>query len=161
MSYDEIRELGPGDEEILQALALESNQFEIEGVERPPRPLDAADAATFLADPSAHLWVAFLDRRPVGFVLAYVQRRRHGDTAQLFVYEVGVRAESRRQGIATALITHVMRWTHAAGIEGGFLLAGESNTSARAFYDSLGWRADDERDLVYSFRVEDLIRGEP
>lgn len=150
-----IRELGPGDEPILEALALASEEFEDGDVERPARPLGADDAAAFLEDPSVHLWMALADDLPVGFVLTYDIRRRHGDPVRSFVYEIGVRSGWRRRGIGTALVRHVLAHLRRAGIDGGFLLVEEGNASAIAFYESLGWRAEGGRDLAYSFRVTD------
>jgi GNAT superfamily N-acetyltransferase len=151
---DAIRELQPGDEPILRTLAEDVDEFEDDGAARPARPLEPDAAAAFLADPTTHMWVALVDDLPVGFLLAYVLRRRRGDPKQIFVYEIGVRAELRRQGIGTALVSEMLDWCDRADIGQGFLLAGEHNRTALAFYDSLGWHARTERDVVYSFHVD-------
>jgi GNAT superfamily N-acetyltransferase len=155
MSRFEIRALGPGDEAVLSLLAVESAQFEDAQTATSPQPLEAEDASAFLKDLSAQLWVAFDGQRPVGFALAYALRRRHGDPSQLFLYELGVRSDRRRQGVGTTLVRHVLRWARDGGIRRGFVLTGEQNLQAAAFYRSLGWRADEERDLVYRFRTDD------
>ena len=80
-----IRRLGPGDEEVVRKLA--------DG--EPQTALLADDATIFLA--------AFRDDEPVGFVFGYELPRRHGAPSILFVYELDVGEEHRRQGIgATA-----------------------------------------------------------
>jgi GNAT superfamily N-acetyltransferase len=150
-----IRELGPGDEPLLDVLARESSAFEDGEAERDPRPLAAHEGSAFLDDPSTHLWVALADDTVVGFLLAYVLRRRRGDPTQLFVYELGVRSGWRRQGVATRLVRHMLTWARGEGLRRGFVLTGADNAAAIEFYGSLGWRAEDETDVVFSFAIED------
>ena len=57
-----------------------------------------------LADERTLFLAAFEDSTPIGFVLAHVLPRRHGDPAHLFVYEIGVHDEFRRKGVGTALM---------------------------------------------------------
>ncbi len=113
----EIRRLGPGDKEVVRALAT-----------REPH--------TDLLDDERTIFLAALDgEAPVAFVLGYVLPRRHGDRTILFVYEVGVEESHRRRGIASELMR---RLAEEAGAGEGFVLAEPDNEAANALYRSLG-----------------------
>jgi ribosomal protein S18 acetylase RimI-like enzyme len=132
-----IRRLGPGDEAVVAALATY-------------RPLTEDEARVLVAHDDTILLVAFDETRPVGFVLAYVLRRRHGDARQLFVYEVDVTASHRRRGVATALLRELESLAVAAGISHGFVLTQRDNDPAMHLYRSLGGREESE-DVVWEF----------
>ena len=70
-----IRLLAPGDEDVVRELATYDGP---------------GDPEALLADSRTLMLVAFDGERPVGFVLAHELPRRHGDPANLFVYEVVV-----------------------------------------------------------------------
>jgi hypothetical protein len=67
-----IRRLASGDEAVVSELATY-------------RTLTDDETRAFLADEDTIMLVAFDGAEPVGFVLAYTLRRRHGDAVQLFV----------------------------------------------------------------------------
>jgi ribosomal protein S18 acetylase RimI-like enzyme len=132
-----IRRLGPGDGAVVTALATY-------------RPLTEDEARAFLADDDTIMLVAFDDEEPVGFVLAYVLRRRHGDARQLFVYEVGVAESHRRRGIGAALLRGLEALAVGNGIERGFVLTVRENIAAMSLYRSAGGREESE-DVVWDF----------
>jgi GNAT superfamily N-acetyltransferase len=154
MSDWRIHKLAPGDELLLGSLAIDADEFEEETIERTPRPLGQADASAFLEDPTTHMWAALADELPVGLVLAYVLRRRHGDPKQLFVYELATRRGWRRQGVATALIQQMLEWARSTDLQRGFVYTGQTNATAIAFYKSLGWQAEAEADLVFALDLD-------
>jgi aminoglycoside 3-N-acetyltransferase I len=115
-----VRRLGPGDEDVVRALA-----------DREPQVGLLADEATiFLA--------AFQGTDPIGFVFGYELPRRHGAPSMLFVYELEVNAACRRQGIATRLMTELERIARSRGIAEGFVLAEPDNAAANTLYESFG-----------------------
>ncbi len=129
----EIRRLRPGDEAVVRELA-----------EREPQTRVLADERTiFLA--------AFEAGEAVGFVLAHELLRRHGDPAQLFVYELGVDENWRRQGIGTALWRALGQLARERGLTGGFLLTNESNEPAMRLYESLGATRPENDDVLWTF----------
>src|SRR5439155_103374 len=94
---------------------------------------------------------AFDDSTPIGFVLAYVLQRRHGDQEHLFVYEIGVRADVRRSGVGTALMQRLAGLARERGLRDAFLLTNESNAAA------IGPRLAEQAVLLRSDgRVQDL-----
>ncbi|HEV7639332.1 MAG TPA: GNAT family N-acetyltransferase [Gaiellaceae bacterium] len=120
-----VRRLGPGDEDVVRTLA-----------EGEPRVGLLADEATiFLA--------AFQENEPVGFVYGYVLLRMDGAPSMLFIYELGVDAAWRRQGIATRLMAELERIARSRGIVEGFVLTEPDNAAANAFYESLGGQRSD------------------
>ena len=118
-----IRLLGPGDEEVVRALATYDG---------------AGDPEALLADSRTLLLVAFEGEHPVGFVLAHELPRRHGERAKLFVYEVDVAESHRRRGIASALLARLAELARERGIRTGFVLTEPGNGPANALYRSAG-----------------------
>jgi aminoglycoside 3-N-acetyltransferase I len=115
-----VRRLGPGDEDVVRKLA-----------EREPQVGLLADEATiFLA--------AFDGTEPIGFVFGYELPRRHGAPSILFIYELEVNDEYRRQGIATRLMTELEQIARSRGIAEGFVLTEPDNAAANTLYESLG-----------------------
>ncbi|HET7128007.1 MAG TPA: GNAT family N-acetyltransferase [Gaiellaceae bacterium] len=110
-----IRRLGPGDEEVIRALA-------------------GADPQTaLLADERTTFVVAFDGDTPVGFAFGYVLPRRHGRPTIFFVYELDVDERYRRRGIGRRLMEELL-----AGHEEAFVLTDADNEAAMALYASLG-----------------------
>jgi ribosomal protein S18 acetylase RimI-like enzyme len=110
-----IRRLGPGDEDVIRALAEDE----------PQTALLADERTTFVA--------AFDGDTPIGFAFGYVLPRRHGKPTIFFVYEIDVDERYRRQGIARRLMQELL-----FGHEEAFVLTGAGNAAAMALYASLG-----------------------
>lgn len=110
-----IRRLGPGDEDVIRALA--ENE--------PQTALLSDDRTVFVA--------AFDGETPVGFAFGYVLPRRHGRPSIFFVYEIDVDKRYRRQGIGRRLMEEVL-----FGRDEAFVLTEADNEAAMALYASLG-----------------------
>ena len=110
-----IRRLGPGDEEVIRALAEDE----------PQTALLSDDRTIFVA--------AFDGETPIGFAFGYVLPRRHGRPAMFFVYELEVDERYRRQGIGRRLMEELL-----FGQEEAFVLTDAGNDAAMALYASLG-----------------------
>jgi ribosomal protein S18 acetylase RimI-like enzyme len=118
-----IRQLAPGDEEVVRKLATYDGP---------------GDPEALLADPRTLMLVAFDGDRPVGFVLGHVLPRRHGDPARLFVYEVDVAESHRRRRIGSALLARLAELARERGIPAGFVLTEPDNGPANALYRDAG-----------------------
>jgi ribosomal protein S18 acetylase RimI-like enzyme len=136
-----VRRLEPGDEAALMGVARRFKQREIE----------ADYARRLLADPLNVLLVAERDRQPLGFVWGYLLQRLDRDAQQLFVYEVDVAPESRRQGVGTALMNHVAACAQAQGLMEAFVMTAEDNLAANALYRATGGVPVDERSVLYLY----------
>jgi ribosomal protein S18 acetylase RimI-like enzyme len=132
----EIRRLGPGDEDVVRALATRTPHFELLEDER----------TIFLA--------AFEDGEPVGFVLAHDLPRRHDPPAKLLVYEVDVHEDHQRRGIGKALLGELARIARARGIPQGWVLTDDDNEAGMALYRSAGGR-DPRQVIEWEFDYED------
>ena len=115
-----VRRLGPGDGDVVAALA------------------EGAPQVALLADERTIFLAAFKGDSAVGFVFGYELPRRHGNPAILFVYEVEVDAAYRGQGIATKLFLELERIARARGIREAFVLTEPANVPANRLYASLG-----------------------
>ncbi len=118
-----IRTLAPGDDSVVRELATYDGP---------------GDPEALLGDPRTLMLVAFDGARPVGFVLAHELPRRHGERANIFVYEVEVAESHRRCGIAAALLTQLAELARERGIRAGFVLTEPDNDPANALYRIVG-----------------------
>ncbi len=131
----EIRRLGPGDEDVVSALAT-----------RPPH-------TELLHDEQTILLVAFEDGEPIGFVLAHDLPRRHDPPRKLLVYEIDVDERHRRRGVGTALMSELARMARARGIRRGWVLTDEGNEAAMRLYRSQGGTPNEV--VEWDFEYED------
>jgi ribosomal protein S18 acetylase RimI-like enzyme len=134
-----IRLLAPGDEGVVRELATYDGP---------------GDPEALLADPRTLMLVALEGTRPVGFVLAHELPRRHGDRANLFVYEVEVAESHQRRGIASALLERLATLARERGIRVGFVLTEPGNGPANALYRSAGG-ATEGVTVQWEFSYED------
>jgi len=131
-----IRLLAPGDERVVRELATYDGPGDPEGL---------------LADPRTVLLVALDCERPVGFVLAHELPRRHGDRANLFVYELDVVVSHRRRRIASALLARLAELARGRGIRVGFVLTEPDNEPANALYRSAGGTSQLDVEWTFSY----------
>jgi aminoglycoside 3-N-acetyltransferase I len=112
-----IRRLGPGDEDVLRALA------------------EVDEPQTALLDDAATAFVAaFAGDEPIGFAFGYELPRRRGRPTIFFVYEIEVDAAWRGRGIGKWLLAELLG---AVGNE-AFVLTDHDNDAANALYASFG-----------------------
>ncbi len=143
-----IRRLGPGDEDVLALLARAEGDFgdDPDVPSRPPTP----EAAEYLADTNVLHWVAEEGGDVLGHLLCYVERRRAGAARQVLVYEIGVRAARRREGIGRALVSSLDAWMAATGVQTAWLLA---DAGAIEFYEACGFEVAAEQSMLMRRRT--------
>ncbi|GGK97401.1 GNAT family N-acetyltransferase [Deinococcus radiotolerans] len=145
-----IRRLGPGDSAALERLAQDETDFTDEPPSPPLTP-DAADA--YLRDPGVWHWHAEdTSGAPVGFLMAYVHRRRHGEPLDVMFEEIGVRRAWRRLGVGRALVRTLHAKMQAHGI--GSVWVAADNEDARAFYEACGYELDELQGVILSREVQ-------
>jgi N-acetylglutamate synthase-like GNAT family acetyltransferase len=154
-----VRRLGPGDEEVLALIAREADDFDLAGASQPESPLQAQDAATYLADAAVLHWVAEEGGRVVGELLSHVLRLPSGSGRELLLYSVGVRAAHRRRGVGAALLREMLAWARDEGIEEVWVLA--DNPGAQAFYAACGFAHTDEGDRAVYLQRHVAGEGRP
>ncbi|MCU1459816.1 MAG: family acetyltransferase [Actinomycetia bacterium] len=150
-----IRRLGSGDGDVLRILAVDNARFDEPGEGGALQPLTPRAAEHLLANEQAHVLVAFLGEEPVGFLFAFELLRRAADVgpSELYVDEVGVRSDHRREGIGRALLDALSQLARGRGITSGFVFTNASNGPARALYESFGGTRPNADDVMFDFRL--------
>jgi ribosomal protein S18 acetylase RimI-like enzyme len=94
------------------------------------------------AEPGRFVYVAEVDGEVAGFVSGEERTHWSGDP-ELYVGELAVSPQYERHGIGRALIDAVTDHARHVGVTTITLDTGAGNTPARAFYNSLGFEAED------------------
>ncbi len=100
----------------------------------PPRP-DAVQR--FLADPKHHLFIAYADDRPVGFVSG-VELTHPDKGTEMFLYELAVDEGFRERGIGTALSNALRALAVDLGCYDMWVLTDADNDAALGTYRKSG-----------------------
>ncbi|WP_158842581.1 GNAT family N-acetyltransferase [Saccharothrix deserti] len=95
-------------------------------------PIEDATRA-FLADDRHHLFIAYVDGEPAGFVSG-VETIHPDKGVEMFLYELGVDEAYRRRGIGTALIESLIGLARERGCTGVWTGTEKDNTAALATY---------------------------
>jgi ribosomal protein S18 acetylase RimI-like enzyme len=147
-----IRQLTPEDVFVLEVLANDAADFDMDGrTDSPLDPLGREEAEAFLSHPDVLFWVAEREERIDGFLLCYVQHRWHAPARELMLYEIGVRQRARRQRLGRALVETMETWMLEHGISDVWVPA--DNPGAEAFYRACGFERDDEQAVMMSKSV--------
>jgi ribosomal protein S18 acetylase RimI-like enzyme len=91
----------------------------------------------FLAEPTHHLALAYVDGRPVGFISG-VETTHPDKGTEMFLYELGVDDEFRRRGIGRSLVRALAERAQELGCVGMWVATEPDNESAVATYRSAG-----------------------
>jgi ribosomal protein S18 acetylase RimI-like enzyme len=87
----------------------------------------------FLAEPGHHLFIAYEDELPVGFISG-VEVTHPDKGTEMFLYELAVDEPYRRRGIASALVERLKSLAVERSCYGMWVLTGEDNEAALATY---------------------------
>jgi len=122
----EIRLAIPGDEDSISKAAPLFDHL--------PR---TWETQVFLEHDDHFLWLAYQDRKPVGFLSSSIYR--HPDKIdEMFIHEIGVAEPARRQGIGRELLDTAKRQALRCNCNNIWVLAELRDDPALAFYRSLG-----------------------
>jgi len=127
----EIRRAGPGDEGLFERIADDVFDYAV----------DRGVLATYLATPGHHFVVALSGGEVVGQVAAVLHRHADLRPVELYIDEVAVAPAFRRQGVAKALLAHIVREAerrqyHRLSLETGSM---DAFLPARELYESFGF----------------------
>jgi ribosomal protein S18 acetylase RimI-like enzyme len=103
-------------------------------------PIEDATRA-FLADDRHHLFIAYVDDEPAGFVSG-VETIHPDKGGEMFLYELGVDDAYRRRGVATALVERLIGLAGERGCTGVWTGTEKDNTAALATYRRAGAELD-------------------
>src|SRR5216683_1158473 len=90
-----------------------------------------------------------------GAVAGFIVSRLIGP--ELHVYNVAVRPELRRRGVAARLLRAVLEWAHRNGASLAFLEVREGNSAAQSLYRACGFQVAGRRREYYAAPVEDAL----
>jgi len=121
----EIRELGPGDEELLASAV------------RVFRSSPAIAPDLFLEDPRSHLFVALDGDEVIGWAYGYELFRPEGRW-MMFMQQIDVIAERRREGVGRTLLDRFVELARSKGHQKMWLYTDAGNEAARRLYDGAG-----------------------
>jgi aminoglycoside 3-N-acetyltransferase I len=85
---------------------------------------------------------AVVDDRVVGALAAYVLKKFEQERSEIYIYDLGVREDCRRRGIATGLINKVREIAKEIGAWVVYVQADAGDEPAIKLYESLGTRED-------------------
>lgn len=122
---------------MLQMLAAEDGDFDIDGRGEPIEPPDPTRAREYLSNPTVLFWVSTDGDVITGFLQCLVLPIRTGRGREVLVYEIGVRKAYRRVGIGIALMTHLESWMRDNSIDEMWVAA--DNPGAERFYEACGY----------------------
>jgi len=152
-----IKRLGPGDEGILELLARDDADFDLEGRSHELPPLKPSMAQRYLANPSVLHWIAFQDRVVTGFLYCAHLLLRTDPGQELLLYEIGVRKAHRRKGVGRALLDHMARWMQSNDIAEVWVCA--DNRVAVDFYRGCGFSSEEPQPVYMTRTVEPTTKS--
>jgi GNAT superfamily N-acetyltransferase len=98
--------------------------------------LDASESVIFVARDAS--------RRALGFTQLYPSFSSVSMRLLWILNDLFVAEEARRLGVARRLLERARTFAHETGAKGLTLATGVQNRSARALYESCGWRLDED-----------------
>lgn len=140
----EIKRLRTGDD----ALVVGAGHL----FDQQPRP-DAI--RLFLAESTHHLFIAYEDGEPVGFVSG-VQMTHPDKGPEMFLYELAVDEDHRQRGIGTALVTALRELAREKGCYDMWVLTDDGNEPALRTYRKSG-SSESTDQVMLTWRFPDSL----
>jgi aminoglycoside 3-N-acetyltransferase I len=141
MTAMQIDRIGPGDVATMQAAnALFAEVFGEEGYHGPPP--GEAHLRKLLSDDKFVALVAWMDGQMAGALAGYELVKFEAERSEIYIYDLAVREEFRRRGVATALIERVKAVARETAAWVIFVQADPPDGPAVALYDKLGTREE-------------------
>ena len=137
-----IHRLGPPDVRLLRKLnALFGDAFADPGTYGAEPPSDAY-LEDLLAKEHVFALVAMAGEEVIGGLVAYELDKFERARREVYIYDLAVSADHRRQGIATALIGHLRETAARRGAWVVYVQADYGDEPAIALYEKLGLREE-------------------
>jgi len=107
-----------------------------------------------LANEDNYFYIAEVDEKPVGFLLAYKLERCDSEQPMMLLYEIEVLSNYRRRGIAKSLIQQIKLLCQQKQFMKAFVITSETNAPAMGLYKSTGGRREATHEAVFVYRIE-------
>ncbi len=134
-------------EDFKKLLEVFKKAFNGEGYENPLPTHEYL--SKILEDNNYIVLVAEKDKKVVGGLIALLIKKWEQSRSEMFIYDLAVAEEFRRQGIATGMITKLKEIAKDCGAYVIFVQADKGDDAAIALYESLG-----EKEEVYHFDIK-------
>lgn len=131
-------------DDISQVVAIDKVSFSLPWPERSFR-FEITD------NPASRAWVAELDGRIVGMIVAWLL------VDEAHIATIAAHPEFRRQGIASRLLIHALEYMRSEGARTSVLEVRESNAAAQEMYRKFGFEESGRRPHYYKDNGEDAI----
>jgi aminoglycoside 3-N-acetyltransferase I len=152
-----IRRLGPSDSVLFHQMnTVFGDAFEDSESYTADRP-DEAYVTDLLRQDHIHAVVATQDQEVIGCLVAYELRKFERPRSEIYIYDLAVRVQHRRRGVATALINHLRKIAARRGVWVIYVQADHGDDPAIALYTRLGTREDV---IHFDIPVSDEDKGE-
>lgn len=116
-------------------------------------PPSAEATRAYLQDDRNIVLLALEGTEPVGFLRGTRLGQLRSPRPQMFLYEIAVAPESRRQGIAKALVVALLDHCRARNYAEVFVLADPGNVAAVRLYRSTGATTETPADRMFVYRL--------
>lgn len=137
----DVRRVASGDVKAMEAANGLFNQvFGEEGYQGPPPTRE--HLRKLLADDKFIALTAHIDGEMVGALAGYELVKFEAERSEIYIYDLAVREEHRRRGVATALIEGLKPIARERGAWVIFVQADPPDAPAVALYDKLGTREE-------------------
>ena len=103
------------------------------------------------SNPASRCWVAERGGVIIGVIVAWLL------VDEVHIATIATHPDFRRQGIAQALLSHVLKLAAQEGAVSSFLEVRESNIAAQAMYRKFGYEESGRRSRYYKDNNEDAI----
>ena len=137
-----VRQLRPGDADLFRALLTMFGEVFSDAESYMRAPPDDAYIGKLLAGDTFVGLVALHGGTVVGGLAAYELKKFEQERSEIYIYDLAVREEYRRQGIATALIAELKAIARRRGAYVIYVQADYIDPPAIALYTKLGTRED-------------------
>ena len=145
-----LRRLGECDAETAQQLYILFQ--EDDGVQHPTCP-PLLHTRDMLRKSDFHVFVALSDGKVIGGCTAYEIPMYKDNAYEMFLYEIAVHRDYRRQKIAFKLIECVKQFGIGKGISKMFVFTSAQNHAAQALYRATGGTPDPEIAFFYTLHI--------
>jgi aminoglycoside 3-N-acetyltransferase I len=142
MDEFEVRRLGPADLELMRDLLNMLGEAFDEVETFSARPPSQAYLEQLLAKPDFVALAALQADEVIGGLMAYELQKFEQERSEYYIYDLAVREDCRRRGVATALIESLKPIAAASGAYVIFVQADYGDDPAVALYTKLGVRED-------------------
>lgn len=155
MSAIEIRRLTSADVALLDRIAADDADFDMDDCGGQETRLGEDDLRAFLEDPSVLYWVAEEpaakgETSVLGFLHCQTIRKYGAQPMEVMLYAIGVRTAARRQGVGRAFVATMLAWMKERSIIEVWVLG--DNPGAVSFYEACGFARHAPEDAVYLTR---------